>query len=76
MTYSAFAEIFTNTGIKLTDELAKSLEDAHIIESLGGNKMRIKDFAQFATLMNWKTDTEEYISAFKSYNDGLIELNR
>jgi hypothetical protein len=25
--------------------------------------------------MGWDTNTEEYISAFKAYNDSLIELN-
>ena len=76
MTYSTFAQLMTDMGIKLTDGLMNSLESSGIIESLGGAKMRIKDFAAFAQAMNWDFDSEEYISAFKSYNDGLIELNQ
>jgi len=43
---------------------------------LGGDKLRINDFTKFAQLMNWDFDSPEYISAFKAYNDGLIEVNR
>ena len=76
MTYSAFAEIFTNAGLELTDTIINQLFEDNIIESMGGNKMRIKDFTRFAEAMGWDYDSEEYISAYKSYNDGLIELNR
>lgn len=71
MTYSAFAEILSNAGIELTDEIIN-----RYTESMGGNKMRIKDFGAFAAAMGWQTGSEEYTSAFKAYNDGLIELNR
>lgn len=71
MTYSAFAEILSNAGIELTDEIVN-----RYTESMGGNKMRIKDFGAFAAAMGWQTGSEEYTSAFKAYNDGLIELNR
>ena len=76
MTYSTFGQLLTDMGIELTDNLMNSLESSGIIESLGGAKMRIKDFVTFAQAMNWDFDSEEYISAFKSYNDGLIELNQ
>ena len=71
MTYSAFAEILSNAGIELTDEIIN-----RYTESMGGNKMRIKDFGAFAAAMGWQTGSEEYTSAFKAYNDELIELNR
>lgn len=76
MTYTAFAEIFTNAGMELTDILMEQLERDQVIEALGGNQMRIKDFTKFAQAMHWDYNSEAYISAFKSYNDGLIELNR
>ena len=75
MTYSAFAEIFTNAGYELTDELMQQLGQAGIVQAMGGNKMRISDFATFARLMKWDFNSEEYISAFKTYNDSLIEIN-
>jgi len=66
----------TDMGIELTDDLMQSLTDTGIIESLGGAKMRIKDFAAFARAMKWDFDSEEYTSAFSSFNDGLIEQNK
>ena len=76
MTYSTFAQLMTDMGIELTDDLMSSLESSGIIESLGGTKMRIKDFAAFARAMKWDFNSEEYISAFSTYNDGLIEYNK
>ena len=71
MTYTTFAAILSNAGIEMSDDIIKLYT-----ESMGGNKMRIKDFTAFASAMGWKSDSEEYISAFKAYNDSLIELNR
>ena len=71
MTYTTFASILSDAGIKLTDDIIEEYT-----ESLGGNKMRIKDFASFARVMGWDYDSEEYTSAFKSYNDSLIERNK
>ena len=68
MTYTAFATILTDAGIEMTDEIL-----ATYTEALGGNKMRIKDFASFARMMKWDYGSEEYMSAFKTFNDGLIE---
>ena len=76
MTYTRFASIFTDAGIELTDDIMNQLTKDGIIEAMGGNKMRIKDFARFAEAMNWDYNSEEYISAFKTYNDSLIELNK
>lgn len=71
MTYTTFAAILSNAGVEMSDDIVKLYT-----ESMGGNKMRIKDFTGFASAMGWKSDSEEYISAFKTYNDSLIELNR
>jgi Ca2+-binding EF-hand superfamily protein len=60
----------------------KSLEYAMLhaselgMQSLGNGTVRISDFTKFASKMGWDTNSEEYTSAFKSYNDSLIELNR
>ena len=75
MTYTTFASIFTDAGIKLTDEIMQQLTADKVIEALGGDKMRIIDFARFAQAMGWKANSPEYISAFKSYNDSLIDMN-
>lgn len=78
MTYSEFANVLTKAGIELTEGMINQLEEADIIRKLGGGKMQIIDFKSFADLMDWDIDAnnEEYISAFKAYNDALIELNR
>lgn len=76
MTYSTFGQLMTDMGIELTDDLMQSLTDTGIIESLGGAKMRIKDFAAFARAMKWDFDSEEYTSAFSSFNEGLIDQNK
>ena len=78
MTYSEFANILTKAGIELTEGMINQLEEADIIKKLGGGKMQIIDFKSFADLMHWDIDanSEEYVSAFKAYNNALIELNR
>ena len=76
MTFTRFGEILANAGIQLTEDMVNNLEAAGIIDLMGGNKMKIVDFQAFADLMHWDANSEEYISAFKTYNDSLIEMNR
>jgi len=76
MTYSQFAEIFTNAGKELTEEMVNQYQASGMIKHLGGNKMMIADFDAFASEMGWSPDSEEYISAFKTYNDSIIEYNK
>ena len=70
MTYTSFAAILSDAGIEMTDDIIDQYT-----ESLGGTKMRIKDFASFARVMKWDYDSEEYTSALKTYNDSLVERN-
>jgi hypothetical protein len=76
MTFTRFGEILADAGIELTEQMVDNLETAHIIDLTGGNKMKIIDFQAFADLMHWDANSEEYVSAFKAYNDSLIEMNR
>ena len=76
MTFTRFGEILADAGIQLTEDMVNQLEAAGIIDLIGGNKMKIVDFQAFADLMNWDANSEEYVSAFKSYNDSLIDMNR
>ena len=76
MTFTRFGEILANAGIQLTENMVDDLEASGVIGLMGGNKMKIVDFQAFADLMQWDANSEEYISAFKSYNDSLIEMNR
>ena len=76
MSYTRFADIFTQAGIELTDTLMEQLTTDNVIESMGGNKMRITDFSRFAQAMGWQFNSEEYVSAFKTYNDSLIKMNK
>ena len=75
MTFTRFGEILTDAGIQLTEQMVDDLEASGIIGLMGGNKMRITDFSAFANLMGWQANSEEYVSAFKSYNDSMIALN-
>ena len=74
MTFETLGAIFTEAGMSLEDNI-KLLQDSGIIEAIGGNKLRIKDFAAFARGMHWDLTSEEAVSAFKTYNDSMIELN-
>lgn len=76
MTYTRLGEIFTAQGLQLTDYLVDLLSQQNIIKQLGGGKISIVDFSAFADFMNWDAGSEEYVSAFKTYNDSLIEMNR
>lgn len=76
MTYQAFGELLANEGIKMSEALVNKMKDSNIISDIGGGKLRINNFTNFAELMGWSSDSEEYTSAFKAYNDSLIELNR
>lgn len=76
MTYTRFGEILAQAGYELSEELMSQLTSAGIVKQLGGSKMQITDFSAFADLMDWDAGSEEYVSAFKSYNDSLIEMNR
>jgi hypothetical protein len=48
---------------------------AYGVGSIGAGKVRIYDFTKFAEQMGWDPSSDEYISAYKAYNDGLIALN-
>ena len=76
MTFSRFGEILADAGIELSENMINQLEASGIVDLMGGNKMRIADFSRFADLMGWDASSEEYVSAFKTYNDSLISMNR
>jgi len=80
MTYDAFAQILTNYNESLEQVMANPA--AWGIESTGFGKIRITNWENFAARVFKTTDfsslygTEEYISAYKAYNDGLISMNK
>ncbi len=73
MTYTRLGDILASVGKRLDKEFNNINQ---YIESIGGNKIRIKDFAGFASYMGWEANSEEYWSAFKTYNDAMADLNR
>ena len=75
MTYTRLGEILEQKGIKLTEQYFDNNLKG-IVKSIGGGKVRIEDFNAFADLMSWEANSEEYWSAFKTYNDAMVELNR
>ena len=76
LTYSRLGEIFTSANKLMTEELVQDWTDKGLIKTFGGNKIQITDFAKFANLMGFDTGSPEYVSAFKTYNNSLIEMNR
>lgn len=70
MSYTQLGDYLTEYGLQLKDILNEA--DKYGIEALGGGKVRISDFTKFAREMGMETDTEEYLEAFKSYNDSVI----
>ena len=71
MSYDALGELLARYGRSLEDELNNLY-----YERLGNGKVRITDFTQFASDLGLDTNSEEYLSAFKQYNESLIELDR
>ena len=76
MTYTRFGEILAQQGIKLTEQLVDSMANAGIIKQLGGANMAITDFKGLADIFGWDANSEQFVSAFKTYNDSLIQMNR
>lgn len=74
MTYDALGELLAKYNKELEDVMLNKSD--YGLEQIGGGKVRIFDFAAFASSMGWEQGSEEYISAFKTYNDSLIALNR
>lgn len=76
MTYTEFGEMLTANGLSLTQQLLDSLKQNKILSEIGGGKIRIDNFSALANMMGWSTDSEEYLSALKTYNQAMIALNR
>mgnify|MGYP007013875202 CR=1 FL=1 len=74
MTYDALGEMLAKYGKDL--EIVMNSPNAFGLEKIGAGQVRIKDFSTFASQMGWEQDSEAYISAFKQYNDSLIEYNK
>ena len=75
MTYYQLGEILGKQGKDLEDFM-KNRAASLGIEQIGNGKIRLNNFNAFAQEMNWEYGSEEYLSAFKAYNDSLVELNR
>ena len=75
MSMSDFIDILNAEGIKANEHLIHEFKDNNILTELGNGQVRL-DYEKFAQEMGWDFNSEEYISAFKSYNDSLIQLNR
>ena len=79
MTYEAFGDLLAQYGKNGFESLQYALNnsiDLGGIKQLGNGKIRIENFQKFAEQMNWEIGGEEYTTAFKAYNDALIELDK
>lgn len=74
MTYEALNTMLTNMGMSL-EVVTKNLEK-YGLKSLGAGKVRIEDWATFSSFMGFDSHSEEYASAFNTYTQSMIELNR
>ena len=75
MTYDTLGQILEREGTKLEDWMNNAANKS-MYEQIGAGKVRITDFTKFAAQRGWEPGSEEYTSAFKSYNDSMIELNK
>ena len=74
MTYDALGELLGKYNKDL--ETFMRNPSSFGLEKIGAGKVRIKDFSKFASEMGWKAGSEEYVSAYKTYNSSLIEYNK
>ena len=71
MTYEALGDLLARYDKSLEQEINNGW-----FERIGNGKVRITDFNAFADYMQWRRGSEEYTSAFKAYNDSLIQLDK
>ena len=75
MTYDSLGTLLSNYDIKLEDVMKN--QQKYGIQQIGNGKIRIQNFQAFAQSVGLgPSNSEEYIGAFKAYNDSLIEYNR
>jgi hypothetical protein len=74
MSYKELGTLLANYDVSL-ETVMENLQGLGL-EKIGAGKVRIKDFNTFAAQMGWDFSSEEYTSAFKTYNDSLIALNK
>jgi len=79
MSYADFGNLLAKYDISFEEYMTEHFDT---VMRDGFGNIRITDWEGFAKNV-FKTDnldairnTDEYISAFKAYNDGLIELNK
>ena len=81
MSYADFGKLLASYNIKFEDFMNNAATAITVMRDGFGN-IRITDWEGFAKSifkvedLNSIKNTPEYISAFKAYNDGLIELNK
>jgi len=75
MSYDALGNMITKYSESTLEEIMK-MPEIYGLEKIGAGQVRIKDFNLFASEMGWEQDSEAYTSAFKQYNDNLIEYNK
>ena len=74
MSYEQFGTTLASMGIKLTEDVFAELGDN--ITKLSNGKLRINNFEGFARALGIDTTSDAYYSAFKTYNDSMVSLNK
>ena len=75
VTYQELADFFTTMGWEFTEKTMNDLKAAGILESIGGNKVAIKDWRALAEIAGFDYGSPEYISGLSAYNDAIIKMN-
>lgn len=75
VTYQELADFFTTMGWEFTEKTMNDLKAAGILESIGGNKVAIKDWRALAEIAGFDYSSPEYISGLSAYNDAIIKMN-
>ena len=77
MSWDTLGELFAKAGKNMAAELTSQEQmTAYGLMRTGTGGVNILDFEKFAGQMGWAKGSEEYVSAFKTYNDSLIKYNK
>ena len=74
MTYDALGQMLSKYNQSLEEWMSNP--DYYGITAIGAGKIRITDWESFSSGLGLVGGTEEYIDAYKSFNDGVIEQNK
>ena len=73
MTLGEFGDFLLSQGITLSQDIIEQFKNSGIIKVLSSGKIRIANLQAFAKQFNIDTSSQEYIDAYSSLQDTIIE---